>query len=180
MVPRRIGAQRAPGSGLVNQQRVLTVLGVVALVGIVVAVAIIATGGDDSEVRVATASTTSSSAVSVPIPSSSTTPTVPTTVPGPTPPTGTCSQPEDASQAFVDGWKAGDRTAAGRCGSAEALATMFQTDGSGAQYTFQGCDYTDPGVPVCSYTYPGGAARLTIEGTEAAGWKVTKVEFIAD
>ena len=40
--------------------------------------------------------------------------------------------------------------------------------------------YTDPGVPICSYTYPGGSARLTIEGTEAGGWKVTKVEYTAD
>lgn len=162
-----------------TQQRVLTVLGVVALVGIVVAVVLLATGSEDSKVSVSAASTTSSSAVSVPVPSSSTTLAASTTSSSQGV-TGTCAQPEDASQAFVDGWKAGDQAAAGRCGSTEAVATMFQTDGSGAQYTFQGCDYTDPGVPVCSYTYPGGAARLTIEGTEAAGWKVTKVEFIAD
>jgi hypothetical protein len=165
----------------VNQQRVLTVLGVVALVAIVGAVAAFATGGgDDPKVSVGGASTTSSSAVTAPIPSS-TTVVSPSTLAGqPTPTTGICSLPEDASQAFVDGWLAGDRAAAERCGSPDAVNTMFQTSGAGAQYTFQGCDSTDPGVPTCSYTYPGGAARLTIEGTEAAGWKVTKVEYTAD
>lgn len=163
-----------------NQQRVLTVLGVVALVAIVGAVAAFATGGgDDPKVSVGAGSTTSSSAVTAPVPSSSTTVTVPSTVAGQTT-TGICPLPEDASQAFVDGWIAGDRAAAERCGSTEAVNTMFQTSGTGAQYTFQGCDYTDPGVPTCSYTYPGGSTRLTIEGTEAAGWKVTKVEYTAD
>lgn len=164
-----------------NQQRVLTVLGVVALVLIVGAVAALALGGgDDPKVRVAAGSTTSSSVVVASVPSTNASTTSSTAGTQPTVVTGTCALPEEASQAFVDGWIAGDRAAAERCGSSDAATTMFQTSGAGAQYTFQGCDYTDPGVPVCSYTYPGGAARLTVEGTEAAGWKVTKVEFIAD
>jgi hypothetical protein len=164
----------------VSQERILTALGVVALVAIVGAVAAFAVGGgDDPSVRVASASTTSSSAVAVSVPTStSLAPSTSTTAVGVS--GEICGTVEEAPNAFVAGWISGDRAAAGRCASTAAVDTLFQTSGTGAQYAFQGCDYTDPGVPICSYTYPGGSARLTIEGTEAAGWKVTKVEFVAD
>jgi len=91
-----------------------------------------------------------------------------------------CTTPEDASMSFVDAWIAGDEAAAKRCATDGAAATLFETSGSGAQWTFQGCAGPDPGVPECSYSYEGGGALLTLNGTEAAGWKVVEVSFVAD
>ena len=76
---------------------------------------------------------------------------------------------------LVDAWVAGDRGAAARCATPGAVATIFATSGADARWTFEGCDLSDPGVPVCTYRYSGGSAKLTIEGTEARGWMVTKL-----
>jgi hypothetical protein len=85
-----------------------------------------------------------------------------------------CSTPSDAVHAFVDSWMAGDRGATARCATPDAVATIFEQR-RGATWTFQGCDGPDPGVPVCSYSFPGGMARLTLHGTEANGWMVDSV-----
>jgi hypothetical protein len=86
-----------------------------------------------------------------------------------------CTSPTDAAQAFVTAWLAGDRGAAGRCADPAAVSTLFARSGRGAAWTLQACVGPDPGVPVCTFAYPGGTARLTLEGTEAAGWKVAEV-----
>jgi hypothetical protein len=169
-----------------TQERTLTVLGVVALVGILGAAAALALGGGDSGRAVSTAP------ASTLVTTSSTAPVTSTTAaPAPAPSGSTggqttvtvgiiCSNAEEASTSLVDAWLASNQSAAKRCASDAAVATMFQTSGAGAAYTSQGCDRTDPGVPICSYSYEGGAVRLKIEGTEAAGWKVTNVSYIAD
>jgi hypothetical protein len=81
--------------------------------------------------------------------------------------------------ALVDSWLAGDQAAAARCASEAAVTKIFETSGAGAQYTWQGC-FGDPGVPTCAYTYEGGSVQLSMAGTEAAGWKVQTVGYIAD
>ena len=91
-----------------------------------------------------------------------------------------CSTAEDASQTLVDAWGSGDEAAAKRCATDEVVGELFVTDGAGNTWQSQGCDRTDPGVPVCAYSYEGGAAFLTVEGTEAEGWKVTGLSFTAD
>ena len=55
--------------------------------------------------------------------------------------------------------------------------SLFAQPGHSAGWTFQTCGGPDPGVPVCSFAYPGGTARLTLQGTEAAGWSVDRVEL---
>jgi hypothetical protein len=107
----------------------------------------------------------------------STTITVPTSG-ATTAPTGSCLTPTDAARAVVAAWIAGDRAAAGRCATPDAVATLFTRSGSTAGWTFQACDGPDPGVPVCTFTYPGGVGRLTLQGTEAAGWAVDQVELV--
>jgi hypothetical protein len=170
---------------MTGQERVLTVLGVVALVGIIGGAAALALGGGGDEGRAvrSTSATTTLASTSTTAPSPATT-TAPTAGGGGGQTTVTvgiiCASAEEASTTFVNGWIANDQAAAKRCGSDAAVATIFANNGAGAQYTFQGCDYTDPGVPICSYSYEGGAAQFTVEGTEAAGWKVTKVGYIAD
>jgi hypothetical protein len=91
-----------------------------------------------------------------------------------------CSTAEDASSNLVEAWTADDRGAAARCASDSVVNQLFQTNGSGNTWTSQGCDTTDPAAPVCAYSYEGGAAFLTVDGSDAAGWKVTKLEFLAD
>jgi leucyl aminopeptidase (aminopeptidase T) len=91
-----------------------------------------------------------------------------------------CTTAEDASQSLVDAWGSDDEAAARRCATDEVVDELFLTDGSGNTWMSQGCDRTDPGIPVCAYTYEGGAAFLKVEGTEAEGWKVTGLEFVAD
>jgi hypothetical protein len=96
---------------------------------------------------------------------------------GGTVPAASCTTPTLAARAVVDAWLAGDRTAAGQCATPDAIAMLFAHSGRSAGWTFQGCDGPDPGVPVCSFTYPGGVGRLTLQGTEAAGWSVETVQL---
>ena len=165
-----------------TQQRLLAVLGVVALVAIIGGGLAIALGGGDDAPTVRSASSTTAVVASTPSTlAPSTTLSGPTTTSGQTSVTVAiiCTTPEDASQGVVSAWIANDRTAAERCATAAALDTLFETSGAGAQWTFQGCS-GDPGVPDCAFTYPGGSAHFTLNGTEAAGWKVVQVGYVAD
>ncbi len=91
-----------------------------------------------------------------------------------------CTTPRDATDTLVGSWIAGAKAAAARCADQQVVDELFRGNGAGAQWVFQGCDGPDPGVPQCQYSYEGGAATFTLNGTEAAGWKVTALEFIAD
>jgi hypothetical protein len=102
-------------------------------------------------------------------------PSTGTTVPG----ADSCATPTLAAHALVDSWIAGDRGRAAECATPDAVATLFAHPGHAAGWTFQGCDGPDPGVPVCTFAYPGGVGRLTLKGTEAAGWSVNQVQLAA-
>ncbi len=145
-------------------RRALVVVGLL----LVVAVAAGCNGGDDE-------SNEGTTSTRVTEPSSSTTADTTAVTVG-----IICSTAEDASQSLVDAWGSGDQAAARRCATDEVVGELFATDGAGNTWQSQGCDRTDPGVPVCAYTYEGGAAFLKIEGTEAEGWKVTGLSFTAD
>lgn len=101
---------------------------------------------------------------------------IPSTSAG-TVPTAACTTPTLAARAIVAAWMASDRGAAGQCATPDAVATLFAHPGNGAGWTFQGCGGPDPGVPVCTFNYPGGVGRLTLHGTEAAGWSVDHVQL---
>jgi hypothetical protein len=98
---------------------------------------------------------------------------------GTTVPTGSCSTPILAARAVVDAWIAGDRTVGGQCATPDAVATLFARPGRSGGWTLQSCGRPDPGVPVCTFTYPGGVGRPTLHGTEAAGWSVDGVRLAA-
>ena len=91
-----------------------------------------------------------------------------------------CTSPDSAVQSVVNAWQAGDETTARRCGTDAVVNQLFRSSGSGAQWTFQGCGGPDPGVPRCQYSYEGGAATMTMNGTEAAGWKAVDLTFVPD
>ena len=142
------------------------VLCAVALVGAA------CSGSDDSDSTAGPSTTRSSTTTTV----------VPPTVPDTTSVTIgiICTTPEDAVQGIVAAWGADDRAAAGRCASTGVIDRLFQASGVGNSWLFQGCDRSDPGLPICAFSYEGGAAFFTAEGTESSGWKATKLEFLAD
>ena len=91
-----------------------------------------------------------------------------------------CTSPSDAASSLVGAWTAGDEAAARRCADDAVVDQLFTTSGAGNTWMDQGCDTSKPASPVCAYSYEGGGALLTVGGSDAAGWKVTKLEFVAD
>ena len=91
-----------------------------------------------------------------------------------------CTSPGDAASALVSAWTADDRAAGARCATGAVVDQLFQTSGAGNTWMDQGCDASDPAAPVCAYSYEGGAAFLTASGTDAGGWKITRLQFLAD
>jgi len=91
-----------------------------------------------------------------------------------------CATPEEAATTVVQAWGSDDRAAAERCAADPVVNRLFQASGVGNTWMDQGCDRTDPDVPVCAYSYEGGAAFLTTEGSDADGWKVTGLDYLAD
>ena len=157
MVPVGIGAQRPA-----EQPAEVTRVGVVTLAMGVIALA--GCGGGSAQVATHPPTTTA--------------PTVPANGGGPSVTVGIiCITPTDAAQAVVSAWQAGDAAAAARCATAGTVSTLFAHPGAGAGWTFHGCDGPDPGVPICTFDYPGGHASLTLHGTEAQGWHVAQVAF---
>jgi hypothetical protein len=149
--------------------------GIGALVFVLVAAGVVLafSGGDDNDVAIDATTTTSSTTTSTLVTATTADGTTPVTV-------GIiCTTPDEAAMTLVDAWLAGDQAAAGRCASEAAVTKIFETSGVGAQYTWQGC-FGDPGVPTCAYTYEGGSVQLSMAGTEAAGWQVQTVGYVAD
>lgn len=161
---------------MTNQQKWLAIGGGVLFVVIVGVGAVLAlSSGDDDEETATTSTSSSTTLVTTTLAPATTADTTPVT-------TGLiCSVPDEAATTLVNAWIAGDQAAAGRCATPEAVGTLFAHPGAGAQWTFQGCNGSnDPGVPVCQYSYEGGAANLTENGSEATGWKVVSIGYIAD
>ncbi|MSO78724.1 MAG: hypothetical protein EXQ79_03870 [Acidimicrobiia bacterium] len=145
--------------------------GVLVVLLVVVGTVLIVSGDGDTKISV-TATTTSST-----IPPTTTT----TSTESPSVTIGiVCTTPEEAAMSFIDAWIAGDEAAAARCAAPAAVAKIFETSGAGAQYMFQGCFGDDPALPDCAYTYEGGSAHLAVTGTEAAGWQVQSLSYVAD
>jgi hypothetical protein len=137
------------------------------LVLLALVVVAVACGGDDESSEGTSTSTTSTTAADTPPDTSVTVGII-------------CTTAEEASQSTVEAWGADDQAAAARCSTDAVVDVLFRTSGVGNSWFFQGCDRADPGVPICAFSYEGGAAFFTVEGTEAAGWKATKLEFLAD
>ena len=167
MVPCRFGTQRAPLRVRVRSWS----SGFGGFVGALVVVSALAAcgGGSSSESKDESTTTRGTDA------SSSTTEDTTSVTVG-----IICSTAPDASSALVAAWTANDRAAAGRCATDAVVNQLFENNGSGNTWTDQGCDTSKPAAPVCAYSYEGGGAFLTVEGSDTAGWKVTKLSYVAD
>ena len=89
-----------------------------------------------------------------------------------------CTSPRDATDTLVGAWIAGDAAAAARCAETAVVDELFEADGAGAQWIFQGCGIA--GADLSQYSYEGGAVTFTVAGSDDVGWKVAAIEFIAD
>lgn len=92
------------------------------------------------------------------------------------------ASPEAAAKAVYRAWRYHDRASALRVATAAPVKKLFRTRASGPRWTFQGCvekDEPDPHFD-CAYRYEGGAAIMAVSDSDAFGWFVTKLTFIAD
>lgn len=157
-----------------RERWMLGAVGVLVVILIGVGIAVASGGGGDNTID--TTATTLETTTSTALVDTTTTTAGTTTVT-----VGIiCTTPEDAAKSVVSAWQADDRPAAERCASVAALDVLFKASGAGANWTFQDCGGPDPGVPTCQFSYVGGAANFKMTGTEATGWKVDEVSYIAD
>lgn len=152
-----------------TQRRLLAGLATL-IVALVATVAVLVASDDDPKVasrRRGTASSTTSEPA-------------PTTAQQPTTTVGiVCPTPDNAAMTVFDGWKNGNQAAAAPCASQTALDTLFANPGADAQWTFMGCD-TENGTTRCYYRYEGGSATFTMGGSDASGWRVDQITYVAD
>lgn len=97
------------------------------------------------------------------------------------PPTGPVKTPEAASKGLFDAWQRGDRDDASRYARQRAIDALFAHPNTGdVDYQSQGCS-PEGGQFLCSWTYPGGAMQMTVEGVLGNdGYVVDNVTYIAD
>ncbi len=139
----------------------LTVLGV-AIVGLIVAIAIVASSDSGGNPHAATTTTTVA-------------PTTTTTVVG--------ADPQGYAVALFNAWKAGDRVAAGRVASPDAVNQLFatpyqaqpSTGGSVDPWSFEGCQGA-AGATICTWKTQGTSAIAMRVRNSTGGLPVLVVE----
>jgi outer membrane murein-binding lipoprotein Lpp len=89
------------------------------------------------------------------------------------------AKPEDAANGLLKAWKTKDRTEAAKFATEDAYTKLFTEGGGPEGMESQGCS-NEKGVYNCGYTYPGGALIMIVNGSEAAGYKVNSIVFVAD
>jgi hypothetical protein len=89
------------------------------------------------------------------------------------------TKPEDAANGLLNAWKKKDRTEAAKFATEAAYTKLFTEGGGPEGMESQGCS-NEKGVYNCGYTYPGGALIMIVNGSEAAGYQVHSIEFVAD
>ncbi|MDP1792533.1 MAG: hypothetical protein Q8K63_00230 [Acidimicrobiales bacterium] len=96
-------------------------------------------------------------------------------------PAGPASSPEAAAKGLLAAWEAGDRDGASRFARPAAINEIFSHPNTGdVEYADQGCQ-PQGGQFRCSWTYPGGALHMTVEGVlGTSGFVVDIVSYTAD
>lgn len=83
-----------------------------------------------------------------------------------------CSTPRDAALSTLNAWISNNRAAARRCASPTAVESLFVRAAGPEGWIMPRCAGT-----TCSFTHPGATLRLTMGGSDAAGWLVTGAAF---
>ena len=87
---------------------------------------------------------------------------------------------------FYDAWRFDDRRCARKVASQAAIETLFQYDGSSADWTSVGCvdddgsqQGDDPHTD-CTFRYEGGWATFEMRFEAVGGWEIHAVRFTVD
>ncbi len=96
-------------------------------------------------------------------------------------PDGPVTTPDAAAKGLFSAWQKGDRSDASRYARQRAIEALFAHPNTGdVEYASQGCD-PQGGAFICSWTYPGGALQMSVEGVVGnSGYVVDNVTYIAD
>lgn len=142
-----------------------------------------ACGGDDDE-PAAAATPTPAAEVTTPPPPSEAAPVSQapasrapaSSAPNPGPTAGKAT-PAEAAQAFYAAWGALDREAASGFATEAAIDYAFGQRRAEAEFT----DCTEEGDHfACFFYYEGGGLGMTVRDTDAYGFVVTEVNYVAD
>jgi hypothetical protein len=145
------------------------------VIGVLV-LAVLTTGACSSKKKASSAASTSTSSTATAGGAATTTTVSPSS---PTAAGVKATTAESASSQLFDAWKAGDKTKAKQVAGDAAVNELFSHPYTGPSPTFEGCE-AGSGKTVCSYSYEGGGMFFTVEGSAAAGYRVTSVDYIAD
>jgi hypothetical protein len=126
-------------------------------------------GGGDESGDPASSTTTSTSTTSTTTPDG-TSETAPTQ-----------ATPEAAAMCLFDAWLAGDEAGAQACADDIAIDELFGHPAEGAEDTnvWQGC-VEEEAQHRCAWTYPGGSMGMIVVESDAYGWRVADIEYVAD
>ncbi|HEX2296146.1 MAG TPA: hypothetical protein VHN37_12670 [Actinomycetota bacterium] len=92
-------------------------------------------------------------------------------------PTNGKTTPEEAAQAFVADWAELDRASASGYATQAAIDEAFS--GQPPQAEFMGC--IEDGLRfLCGYYYEGGALNVVVRDSDAYGFIVTNIFYVAD
>ena len=92
-------------------------------------------------------------------------------------PTAGKATPEEAAQAFYRDWGELDRLSASGYATQEVVDEAFALQRAQAEFT----DCIDEGDRfVCGYYYEGGGLGITVRDTDAYGYIVTDIHYVAD
>lgn len=163
--------------GLVIAIVVLAVI--LALVAVILAFTL-GRGGSSTTTTVAPPPTPSASPSPSPSvsPSPSPSPSVsPSPSPSPSPTRTGAASPADAAQGLYAARIDNNRNRAKQFATQTAIDQIWGSSVSG--YSYMGCD-REGSRYICSYYAEGSAMSMRVEGSDASGWKVTTVNFIAD
>jgi hypothetical protein len=89
------------------------------------------------------------------------------------------TSPEQAAAHLFLAWKDGDKNEAKQFATDAAVNELFKQKYTGPEPSFQGCDQQGNQFN-CVYRYEGGAMIFRVEGSAAAGYRVTSYESIPD
>jgi hypothetical protein len=118
-------------------------------------------------------------------PGSTTTLLLPTTAPSTGGATSTTAKPpkltlpDAAAKHLYAMWKVNDEDGALLYATKSAVDTLFAHPYTGPEQEFMGCTPTGSTWD-CAYLYEGGSTHFTVEGSAADGYRVTKVQQVAD
>ena len=145
-------------------------------------IALAACGGDDEPAAEATATPTAVATTAPPASEAPPASQAPPTTPPPASqeprgPRNGKQTPEEAAQAFVVDWGELDRREASGYATRAAIDEAFS--GQPPQAEFMGC-FEEEDHFLCGYYYEGGALNIVVRDSDAYGFIVTDIFYVAD